>query len=127
MSTHSNGISLNAKRYNDTLVVNLKPSGQPSGADFHNIAPRLEAALYSIQSPHVTLLVDITELDGWGLKAAWSEFLLGLRLGAEFDRIAIYSKHSWQNFIVRATSWLISNNIKAFKRYDEATDWVMSS
>lgn len=127
MSRLTNGIALEAKRHNGTLVVNLKPSGQPTGADFHNIAPRLEAALYSIQSPCVTLLVDITELDGWGLKAAWSEFLLGLRLGAEFDRIAVYSKHSWQNLIVRATSWLISNNIKAFKRYDEATNWVMAS
>ena len=127
MSVYQNGVSLNAKRYNDKLLLNIKTSGHPSDRDFENIAPQLEAAIYSIHSPYAALLVDISEFEGWSMKSAWTEFLLSQRLGGEFDRIAIYGKSPWQNRLIRVISWFISADIKVFKRKKEATDWVMSS
>ena len=127
MSVYQNGVSLNAKRYNDKLLLNIKTSGHPSDRDFENIAPQLEAAIYSIHSPYAALLVDISEFEGWSMKSAWTEFLLSQKLGSEFDRIAIYGKSPWQNRLFRVISWFISADIKVFKRKKEATDWVMSS
>ena len=127
MSVYESGVSLNAKRYNDKLLLNIKTSGHPSDMDFENITPKLEAALYSIHSPYAVLLVDISEFEGWSMKSAWSEFLLSQRLGGEFNRIAIYGKNRWQNRLIRIISWFISADIKVFKRKKEATDWVMSS
>ena len=127
MSVYKNGVSLKAKRYNDKLLLNIKTSGHPTDMDFENIAPQLEAAIYSIHSPYAGLLVDISEFEGWSMKSAWSEFLLSQKLGSEFDRIAIYGKHNWQNKLIRVISWFISADIKVFKRKKDATDWVMSS
>ena len=127
MSTYTNGVSLKAKRYNDKLLLNMKTSGHPSDMDFENITPQLEAAIYSIHSPYAALLVDISEFEGWSMKSAWSEFLLSQKLGGEFDRIAVYGKHRWQNRLIRVISWFISADIKVFKRKKEATDWVMAS
>ncbi|UTV99770.1 STAS/SEC14 domain-containing protein [Marinomonas rhizomae] len=127
MTTYTNGVSLNAKRYNDKLLLNVKTSGHPSDMDFESITPKLEAALYTIHSPYAGLLVDISEFEGWSMKSAWSEFLLSQRLGGEFNRIAIYGKSRWQNRFIRVISWFISADIKVFKRKKEATDWVMSS
>ena len=51
MSVYESGVSLNAKRYNDKLLLNIKTSGHPSDMDFENITPKLEAALY-LSIPH---------------------------------------------------------------------------
>ncbi|AWX99152.1 hypothetical protein A8139_03405 [Marinomonas primoryensis] len=92
MSVYKSGVSLNAKRYNDKRLLNMKTSGHPSDMNFENITPKQEAALYSIHSPYAALLVDIIEFEGWSMKSTWSEFLLSQRFGDEFNRIAIYGK-----------------------------------
>jgi hypothetical protein len=71
MSTYKNGVSLNAKRFKDKLILNMKTSGHPSDMDFESITPKLEAALYTIHSPYAGLLVDISEFEGWSMKRSF--------------------------------------------------------
>ena len=127
MTNQSNNISLNIQRHQDTLVLNLKPSGRPSSKDFKKLSSMLETAIYSIQSSGVAMLVDLSELKSVSAKSAWNELLHGLKIGSEFDRIAIYGQNRWFNFVINTISWLISSNLKVFKRKEEATDWVIAS
>lgn len=127
MSADTHGISLDTQHYDNILLLNIKPSGQPTRADFCRITPMLEATLYSAKSPYVGLLVDATEFKSWPLESAWGEFfLLGRKLSSEFDRIAIYGQHSWKNIAMRISGWFIATEIKVFKGKDEATHWIMS-
>ncbi|SBS32711.1 hypothetical protein MAQ5080_02334 [Marinomonas aquimarina] len=127
MTNQTNTISLHVERYQDTLVLQLKPSGRPSSKDFKKLSAMLESAIYSIRSSNVTLLVDLTELKSVSAKSAWHELLHGLKIGSEFKRIAIYGHNRWHNLMINALSWLISSNLKVFKRKQDATEWVMAS
>lgn len=127
MTNQISTISLNAQRHQDTLVLNMKPTGQPTDADFEKLSSMLEAAVYSIQSSRIALLIDLSDLQSMSAKSAWNELVQGLKIGSEFDRIAIFGKRRWQNLLISAMSWMISPNLKVFKRKEEATNWVMAS
>lgn len=127
MTNQTNNISLNVQRHHNTLVLNLKPSGRPSSKDFKKLSAMLESAIYSIRASEVALLVDLSELKGLSARSAWNELLHGLKIGSEFHRIAIFSQNRWQKLMINALSWLISPNLKVFKRKEEATSWVMAS
>lgn len=127
MTNQANNISLNLERHQDTLVLNLKPSGRPSSKDFKKLSAMLESAIYSIRASEVALLVDLSELKGLSARSAWNELLHGLKIGSEFDRIAIYGHNRWHNFMINTLSWLISPNLKVFQRKQDATDWVLAS
>lgn len=126
MNYQGENISLNLSRFQDTLVMNLKPSGRPSDDDFDKLSNMIETAVYSIQAPHMALLVDLSELQGVSAHSAWRELLHSLKIGCEFDRIAVFGHNHWRNLMINALSWLISPNLKVFQRKDEATNWVMA-
>lgn len=127
MSEYTNGISLKAERQADTLLLNLKPSGEPTDADFEKLKPMLEAAVYSVHTPQVALLVDISELKGMSARSAWNELLHSVDLGSEFNRIAVYSENRWHNLMINSMSWMISPNLKVFKQKDRATEWILAA
>ena len=127
MINQCNTISLDIQRHQDTLVVNMKPSGRPSSKDFKKLSGMLETAVYAIQSPKISLFVDLSELKGLSARSAWNELLHGLKIGSEFDRIAIYGQNRWHKLMINTFSWLISPNLKVFKRKEDATSWVMAS
>lgn len=127
MTNQTNNISLNVQRHHQTLVLNMKPSGRPSSKDFEKLSNMMDTAVYSIQSANVSLLVDLSELKSVSARCAWKELLHGLKIGSEFDRIAIVGQNRWHNFVINTLSWLISPNLKVFKGKQEATDWVMAS
>lgn len=127
MTNQSDNISLDVQRHQDTLVLDLKPMGRPSSKDFKKLSNMLETAIYSIQSSNIVLLVDLSELNSVSARSAWNELLHGLKIGSEFNRIAIYGQNRWYNFVINTLSWLISPNLKVFKYKEEATHWVMAS
>jgi predicted Co/Zn/Cd cation transporter (cation efflux family) len=72
------------------------------------------------------LLVDITEFDGWELRAAWDDFKIGLKYGFDFDKIAIYGKNRWIEYGVKITSWFMGGEIKEFDNIEDAISWLNS-
>lgn len=125
--TQQSSISLKAQRHQDTVVLNITPTGHPTDADFDKLSAMLETAVYSIQSSRIALLVDLSDLQSMSAKSAWKELAQGSKIGFEFDRIAVLGQRRWQNLLISTMSWLISPNLKVFKRKEEATNWVMAS
>ena len=127
MTNQANNISLNVQRHQDTLVLNMTPSGHPSHQDFKKLSQMMDTAVYAIPSANIALLVDLSELKSVSARSAWNELLHGLRIGSEFNRIAIVGHNHWHNFLIRATSWLISPNLRVFQQKDQAADWVLAA
>lgn len=126
MPEHQHGLFIDAERYQQTLLVRVKVSGKLTQADYKELSPKLDAALYAMHASQVNILVDISEFDGWEWRAVFDDMSLGLRLGAEFNRVALYSQKSWQGLLARSRSWFTGSKIKAFTHYDDAFKWSLA-
>ena len=41
-----------------------------------------------VTGPKIQVLFDMTELQGWELRAAWDDFKIGLKHGGDFEKVA---------------------------------------
>ena len=124
MTTTRHGRSSGIERVDEEFFLTLKAVGTLTHEDYKVIVPMIDSALEGVTEPRVKALIDVTELGGWELRAAWDDFKLGLKHGNEFDRVAIYGNKDWQQVAARVGSWFISGEAKFFDNCDEALDWL---
>ncbi len=124
MNTERHGITIGIERLNAESVLVLKASGKLTHSDYETIVPVLESSLSGLSSGSFKMLVDITELTGWELRAAWDDFKLGLKVGTSIDKIAIYGDKNWQELAAKVGSWFISGDMESFGDYQSAVDWL---
>lgn len=124
MRNTSHGISIGIERVNKQFLMVLHASGKLTHADYEIITPLLESALEGVTQPSINVLADITELEGWELRAAWDDLKLGLRHGSEFKQIAIVGNKRWQEIAAKVGNWFISGEIQFFTDEQEAMHWL---
>ena len=124
MSTSRHGLSIGIERINKEFFLSLKAVGKLTHEDYLMINPMIESALEGVKKPKIKVLIDGTEMEGWELRAAWDDFKLGLKHGSEFEKIAIYGNHNWQEITAKIGSWFISGEIKYFEHYEDAIVWL---
>ncbi|MFA0412971.1 STAS/SEC14 domain-containing protein [Vibrio renipiscarius] len=122
---HKHGISIGLDRVDDDVFLSIKAVGKLTHDDYQRLVPMLDAALAKIEQPKVKVFFDATEFEGWELRAAWDDFKLGMSHGSEFDRVALYGSHGWQEWAAKVGSWFINGDIRSFEEYDEAVAWLM--
>ena len=121
------GLAIGIERVNDEFFLSLKVAGKLTHEDYEKISPMIDSALEGIQDPRVKVFIDVSELEGWELRAAWDDFKLGLRHGNDFDKIAIFGNKKWQEFAARIASWFVSGGAKFFEDSDDAWRWLQAS
>jgi len=84
----------------------------------------IDAALIEVALPKIKAIVDITEMQGSGLRAAWDDFKLGLKHGSEFEKIALYGNKNWQDIAANIGSWFVSGEMKYFDDYQQTLAWL---
>lgn len=124
MRNTSHGISIGIERVNKQFLMVLHASGKLTHADYEIITPLLESALEGVTQPSINVLADITELEGWELRAAWDDLKLGLRHGSEFKLIAIVGNKRWQEIAAKVGNWFISGEIQFFTDEQKAMHWL---
>lgn len=124
MTSTRHGLSVGIERVDHKFFLFLKATGKLTHQDYQIITPMLDAALKEVSLPKIKALVDITEMQGWELGAAWDDFKLGLKHGNEFKKIALYGNKHWQKISVNIGSWFITGEMKYFEDYQEAVDWL---
>lgn len=124
MNSIKHGLSIGIERVGDDFFLSLKAVGKLTHADYEVITPLIDSALASVKDPRVDVLIDGTELEGWGLRAAWDDFKLGLKHSNEFNKIAIYGNKNWQEIAAKVGSWFISGEVKYFDDLGSATVWL---
>jgi len=126
MNTIKHGLSIGIQRVENTFFLSLKAVGTLTHADYEMITPIIDSSLKSIKNPRVKAFIDITEFEGWELKAAWDDFKIGLQHGNEFVKIAIYGNKNWQEIAAKISSWFVTGEIKSFKDEAEALSWLQT-
>ncbi|PLY04204.1 MAG: STAS/SEC14 domain-containing protein [Arcobacter sp.] len=120
----THGLLFGVERINESLFLKFKAIGTLTHEDYERINPIIDLALTGIKEPKIDVLVDISELDGWDLEAAWDDLKLGLKYGNSFNKIAIYGEKSWVKFATKISSWFINGEVKQFKTLGEAISWI---
>ena len=83
------GISIGLSRVKNTFFIHIRAFGKLEHDDYQYMVPTLESALSEVKEPKLNVLIDITELDGWALNAAWDDFQFGLKHHREFEKVAV--------------------------------------
>ena len=96
MSIERHGISFGIERVSGETIIVFKAKGKLTHDDYQAMIPILKTTIKEIDSSTLKMLVDISTLTGWELRAAWDDFKLGLELNSKIDKIAIYGDQSWQ-------------------------------
>ncbi|MEZ8347016.1 STAS/SEC14 domain-containing protein [Vibrio splendidus] len=125
MSIERHGISVGIERVSSETIVVFKAKGKLTHDDYQAMMPILNTTLEELDSSELKMLVDISTLTGWELRAAWDDFKLGLELNSKIDKIAIYGDKSWQEFASKVGSWFVSGDIKSFEDHDSALKWLV--
>jgi hypothetical protein len=124
MTVTRHGLSIGIERVNDDFFLTLKAIGKLTHQDYQVITPMIDAAVKEVDSPRIKAIFDVTEMQGWELRAAWDDFKLGLKHGSEFEKIAIYGNKNWQETIAKIGSWFISGEVQYFEEYQQAFAWL---
>jgi len=117
-------LSIAIERIDTTVLLKFKAVGTLTHEDYKLITPMIDSALDGVQNKKIKVLMDITEFEGWELRAAWDDFKIGLKHGFYFEKVAIYGHKNWLEFGIKIASWFMSSEIKEFDSLEEAMEWI---
>lgn len=125
MTLLKHGISIGIERYgDDDFFVAFKAIGTLTHQDYERMVPVLESALAGVKDPDIFALVDVTELDGLELKAAWDDIKLGVKHIRHFEKIAIVGKTTLQEVLAKLANWFTPAEVRFFVDNGDAVAWL---
>ncbi|RDV29007.1 STAS/SEC14 domain-containing protein [Alteromonas aestuariivivens] len=124
MTFRRHGLTVGIHRIDTAFFVTFKAVGKLTHGDYQTITPMLDGALAEVQHPHVKMLVDVTEFEGWELRAAWDDFRLGLKHGRQMDKVAVVGNQRWQKTTASLASWFVAGEVRFFEDEIEALAWL---
>lgn len=125
MTLLKHGISIGIERYgDDDFFVAFKAIGTLTHQDYERMVPVLESALAGVKDPDIFALVDVTELDGLELQAAWDDIKLGVKHIRHFEKIAIVGKTTLQEVLAKLANWFTPAEVRFFIDNGDAVAWL---
>ena len=118
------GFSIGIERAGEHIFLSLKAVGKLTHGDYQVMTPMIDKALGEVKDPQVNVLIDVTDFEGWELRAAWDDFKLGLKHGNEFDKIALYGNRKWQEKMATIAGWFMSGQTRYFEDEAQALEWL---
>ena len=118
------GLSIGISLMDDDVYVELRAIGRLTHRDYEVLVPMLDEAIKEVPEPHIRILVDAREFEGWEPRAAWDDFRLGLKHRKEFSKIAILGNKPWEKYVTTVARWFTSGDARYFEEMDEAIEWI---
>jgi len=126
MAILKHGISIGIRRIDNEFYMTLVVVGKLTHEDYKTLTPMIGSALEGVTAPKIKMLVDVTQLEGWELRAAWDDFKIGLKHGNQFERIAMVGNKPWQEWAAKVAGWFTSAKIEYFEDEVAAITWLQS-
>ena len=102
----------------------LKIVGKLTHKDYEQFVPMFEEELQCVKEPKVKMLVDITELDGFELKAMWDDLKFGLKHNFEFTQIAVVGNSTFYEYGIKIANWFTHAQMEYFEEETKAKKWL---
>jgi len=102
----------------------IRAAGTLTDDDYKELTPRLEKAI--AEYGRLRLFVDMEDMEGWELKAAWDDFAFGLKHWNDFECVAMVGNKRWEEVSAKVFDALTKGEIRFFDiaERDTAHDWV---
>jgi len=123
-TSYKHGFSVAISSVNDNFLLSFTAIGKLTHEDYEKITPVIDAALEGVKESNINVFADISELDGWEIRAAWDDLKIGIKYGFDFNKIAIYGTQSWLKYGAKISSWFTSGDIRQFSSKKEALSWL---
>ncbi|MBN8430041.1 STAS/SEC14 domain-containing protein [Microbulbifer salipaludis] len=125
MSDYHHGFSVSIERTgNERVVMSLHARGKLQHEDYETLVPMLESAIAGMEHPKIDVLMDMRELEGWEIRAAWDDLKLGVKHGRKFNKVAIVGSQSWQEVAAKIGTWFIGGEARFFEDKAPALAWL---
>ncbi|MCH9691639.1 MAG: STAS/SEC14 domain-containing protein [Gammaproteobacteria bacterium] len=124
MAVKKHGFSVGIDRDGNTLCLSLCIKGRLVHEDYQLLTSLLDNAVAGLDHPRINVLMDMTELEGWEMRAAWDDLKLGLQYGQQFQRIAMVGNRRWQQVAAKLASWFIGGEAQFFEQQAPALEWL---
>ena len=118
------GISIGIEKADESVFITMKAVGTLTHEDYELITPVIDEALRSQKEVQADVFMDVSEFDGWELRAAWDDFKIGITHGNDFRKIALYGHSQWQEKLAKVASWFTSGKVEYFQDKEEALAWL---
>jgi hypothetical protein len=93
--------------------------------DYSKAIPILDSTLDKLNGKQWHILLDMTDFEGWELRAAWDDFKFWLKHSFNLWKIAIvWNNKKWIEYTMKISSWFIRWEIKQFEDKKEAVKWL---
>ncbi|AQQ66585.1 STAS/SEC14 domain-containing protein [Microbulbifer agarilyticus] len=126
MSHNHHGFSVSVERVaDDKVLLTMHARGKLQHEDYATMVPMLETAIAGMKSPKIDVMMDVREMDGWEMHAAWDDFKLGLKHGHQFNKVAMVGSKSWQETAAKIGSWFIGGEARFFEDKTAALAWLV--
>lgn len=102
--------------------IALKASGKLTHADYQNLTPLIETQV--AKSGPLSALMDMEDFAGMELRAAWDDFVLGLKHMGDFKRIALVGDRKWEELATRIADHLVRSRIRFFDVAERDAAWT---
>ena len=126
MTTVRQGVSIGIERIGSEFFMTLSMIGKLTHEDYEVLVPMIDSALEGVKQPKIKMFVDVTQLEGWELRAAWDDLKLGLKHGSKFERVAVRGNKSWYEWAAKVGDWFVSADVKYFEDEESALAWLQS-
>lgn len=126
MIINQHSLSISIKRTQARYFLSFKAVGKLRVQDYEMITPLLASALSGTSKPKLDVLIDITQFSGWSVRAAWHNFIQGLKHCGQFERVAVYGCQNWQRILSKAGNWFIAGEVQYFENRISALQWLES-
>ncbi len=115
-------VKLDQERGGTILVVHV--SGMLAKTDYEFFVPEFERLIR--QQGTSSLLLDMTELRGWEVGAAWEDFKFGVDHFTDIKRLAMIGETKWQQGMAIFCKPFTNATVRYFDRprAAEAREWL---
>ncbi|MDK9720151.1 MAG: STAS/SEC14 domain-containing protein [Rhodospirillales bacterium] len=96
--------------------------GKLTERDYQKFTPQLDKLV--AEHGRVRALIDMTAFEGWTAKAAWKDFILGIRHWNDFERCALIGDRAWERASVVAFNAVSKSNIRFFSAHQRREAWI---
>lgn len=108
---------------NDGRFVSVRAMGKLVDDDYARLVPELDRLIKKHRN--LCLLFDLTDFEGWELRALWDEFKFDVKHFANFERIAIVGDKMWEQGMATFFRPFTKATIRYFciEDAEEAWEW----
>ena len=124
MTIKRHGLSIGIESNGNEFYLSFKAIGKLTHEDYKVITPMIDAALEGVSQPQIKALIDMTEMEGWELRAGWDDLKLGLKHGNQFEKVAMFGNKAWQEWAAKIGGWFISGETRFFENFEDAFEWL---